>query len=300
VFWLAPEAENAHHFREKNMTTTFKQIALTTKNYITTITLNTKYNLFNPTLFSELSSAVHHVQNNPNDTRVIVLQNSANSQFFSAGLDLKAYASLFGGGGGSAQNDSTTPPPPKGDLMRTIQEMQDTVKQFRTKVDVPVLASIDGNVIGAGLDLISFCDMRFATKRSTVSLRETKMGIVADLGSIQRLANVVGNGRMRLMAFTGNDFDANWCKEAHLFDEVYQDRQSLEMHVQQVASDIASNSPLTVQGTKRMINFSEDHTLEQSLEMVRVWNSAFLKSEDLREAVMSFLQKRKPQFRNRF
>lgn len=277
----------------------FKELNLELKYNIVTITLNTKLNLFTPLLFQELAESANFIQQCP-EVRVVILINAKESVCFSGGIDLKQFSSILMKSNSSSSQgaNKTDSADDAKDFINILESMQNPLLAFR-KLNVPVIAAIDGDVIGAGLDLISYCDIRIATSRSKVSLRETKLAIVADIGSLQRLPKLIGNGKLRWMAFTGGDFDAKWCKEALLFDEVVEDRNSLDEKVKKIAIEISQNSPLVIHGVKKMLNYAEYHSLNENLEMVKMWNASFLRSEDLNEAILSFLQKRKPIFKNR-
>jgi enoyl-CoA hydratase len=147
--------------------------------------------------------------------------------------------------------------------------------------------------------LITACDIRLASREATFSLRETKIAIVADLGSLQRLPRIVGQGHAREMAFTGKDITAERARTIGLVNDVYDDKEALFAGATRLAKEIAANPPLAVRGAKAMLDYGEGKTVADGLEYVAVWNSAFLASEDLGEAMASFMEKRPPAFKGK-
>ena len=240
-----------------------------------------------PALFQELYTAVSEL-NRDDELRVIIVRSKAKS--FSYGLDLPAafaeYGELFRGGL-AAQRDK---------LRRLIAELQAPMTALADS-EVPVIAAIHGHCIGAGLDLATACDIRLATTDALFSLRETKVAMVADLGSLQRLPLIIGGGHTREMAFTGKDVDATAAKAMGLVNHVYSTQAELWQHADALAAEIAANAPLVVRGVKKVLAFGDDHTVTEGLDYVAVWNAAFLASDDLGEAFAAFAAKRTPTYK---
>jgi enoyl-CoA hydratase len=163
----------------------------------------------------------------------------------------------------------------------------------------PVIAAIHGYCIGGGVDVISACDIRLASADAVFSVRETKVAIVADLGSLQRLPRLIGKGHLAELALTGKDISAARAKEIGLVNEVVADAPSVVRDARQLAIEIAANSPLAVQGTKAVLAACEDKSVADGLDYVATWNAAFLSSDDLVEAMTAFMEKRSPQFKGR-
>jgi enoyl-CoA hydratase len=183
-------------------------------------------------------------------------------------------------------------------LLRTIQRLQSRLDAVAA-CPVPVVAAVHGWCIGGGVDLIAACDVRLCSADARFSVRETKVGIVADLGSLQRLPFIIGQGHTRDLAFTGKDVDAARAERIGLVNEVFPDQAALLEGARQAARAIASNPPLTVRGVKRVLDFGVGKTPAEGLEYVAAYNSAFLASEDLGEALAAFLEKREPNYRGR-
>lgn len=156
--------------------------------------------------------------------------------------------------------------------------------------------AVHGKCIGGGVDLMTAADIRLASKDATFTIAETKLAIVADLGTLQRLTRIVGRGHARELAFTASYISAERAAAINLVNHVYEDKEKLLVAARKMANEIADHSPLVVQGTKKMLAYSEDHTEAESLDHVALWNTSFLKSADLTEAVKAFLERRKPVF----
>lgn len=160
----------------------------------------------------------------------------------------------------------------------------------------PVIAAINGACIGGGVDLITACDIRVAAKSAFFSVREVRVGMVADMGTLARLPGIVGQGIARELAMTGRDFDAARAQRIGLVNEVYDTAEALFAGAQALALELAGNPPLVVQGIKQVMNQGIERQVAENLRAVAMWNAAFLPSADLTEAVGSFLEKRAPNF----
>ncbi len=146
------------------------------------------------------------------------------------------------------------------------------------------------------MDLATACDIRLAASDAVFSIRETRMGLVADTGVLQRLPAIVGAGTTAEMAYTAGDFDADWAEAKGLVNSVYNDIETLNRAAFELAEKIASHSPLVTAGIKKVLAAAEGKTVDEALEYVAQWNASFLISNDLMEAVSSFMEKRDPDY----
>ncbi len=243
-----------------------------------------------PAMFFDIEAAFREVSSSEG-VRAVLLYSEVEQ--FSYGLDLreafKEYGELFTGGGLAG---------PRTELLELIRSLQRTMSAV-AKCPVPVIAAVHGWCIGGGVDLISACDVRTASADARFSVRETKLGIVADLGSLQRLPRIVGQGNARELALTGTDIGAQRAQAMGLISEVATDRDGALQAARAMAQEIAENPPLVVRGVKQVMNFGEDKSVDDGLEYVAAWNSAFLASEDLGEAVSAFAARRAPEFKGK-
>jgi enoyl-CoA hydratase len=178
------------------------------------------------------------------------------------------------------------------DVIGRMQGACDRVAHCRK----PVIAAVAGWCIGGGVDLIAACDVRVASKDAHFSVREVKLAIVADVGSLQRLPPIIGQGHTRELAFTGKDIDAEHARRIGLVSEVFEDEAALLQGARALARQIAENPPVVVQGIKQVMNDCQGLSVAEGLRHVAVWNAAFLQSTDLAEALAAFAERRKPAF----
>jgi enoyl-CoA hydratase len=222
------------------------------------------------------------------DIRAIVLTGSG--KHFSYGLDLSAIAQLW------------APLLADRALARPRTEFLGEVRRLQAAIDSvaacrkPVIAAISGWCIGGGVDLIAAADIRLASADAKFSVREVKVAIVADLGSLQRLAGIVGDGHLRELAFTGADIDAARAERIGLVNDVYPDRDAVLSAARDLADRIAANPPIVVQGVKDVLDVNRGQQVAAGLRYVAAWNAAFLPSDDLSEAVAAFGERREPKF----
>jgi enoyl-CoA hydratase len=181
------------------------------------------------------------------------------------------------------------------DLIRRIQAIHTELENVR----VPTIAVIQGHCLGAGLELISSCDIRLCSGDAVFALPEARYGIITDVGGLQRLPRIVGRGKAREMAFRGHTIGADEAKSIGLVNEVFETHELLNAKADTVAAEIAANSPLAVQGAKEVLLYSEDVPASKSLEYNAARSSMVLPSEDLLEAFKSFLEKRDPEFQRK-
>ncbi len=251
--------------------------------------------------FDQLPVAMEEVAADRNVRAVVI---AAKGPDFSVGLDLKAMGGLLSDpdAAGSAGGDGAGRTPSMAArasgaragvlrLQRSITSVADCPK--------PVIAAIHGYCIGGGVDLTSACDIRLASADAVFSVRETRVAIVADLGSLQRLPRIIGSGHVAELAFTGKDITATRAKEIGLVNDVLAHASDAQEAANALASEIASNSPLAVQGTKAVLRACENLSVADGLDYVATWNAGFLQSDDLVEAMTAFMAKRSPQFEGR-
>jgi enoyl-CoA hydratase len=246
-----------------------------------------KGNAMGPDFWRELPQVFDELDADP-EVRAIVLTGSG--AHFSYGLDLPAMMPSWGGmlGGDSLAGPRTR-------FLDEIRKLQGAVSAV-ARCRKPVIAAVSGWCIGGGLDVIAAADVRLASAEAKFSLREVKVAIVADLGSLQRLAGIIGEGHLRELAFTGKDITAERAERIGLVNDVHPDQAAVLAAAREMAADIAANPPLVVQGSKDVLNHVREREVADGLRYVAAWNSAFLPSKDLGEAVQAFLERRPPSF----
>jgi enoyl-CoA hydratase len=249
-------------------------------------------NAMGPDFWSDLPVAMSELSADQ-DVRAVVV--AARGPHFSVGLDLKQMGAMLSGGDESASGQRHSRAATAATSRLAIHRMQASISSV-ADCPKPVVAAVHGYCIGGGVDLITACDIRVASADAVFSVRETKMAIVADLGSLQRLPAIIGAGNLAELAYTGKDVSAERAREMGLVNHVLPDAESAVEAAQNLAAEIASNSPLVVQGTKTVIQTRDRRSIQDGLDYVAIWNSGFLQSDDLVEAVSAFMEKRPPKF----
>lgn len=244
-----------------------------------------KINAMNAAFWREIIEIFQWVEDT-DAVRAVVL--SGAGKHFSSGIDLMLLAQVANDLGKDVGRNARL-------LRRKILELQASFNAV-DNCRKPVLAAIQGYCIGGAIDLISACDMRYAAEDAQFSIKEVDIGMAADVGTLQRLPRIVGDGMLRELAYTGRQFGAEEARSIGLVNRVYPDHASLLAGVLEIAREIAAKSPIAVTGTKAMISYMRDHSINDGLEYVATWNAAMLQSNDLRVAIAAHMSKQKPDF----
>ena len=246
-----------------------------------------KGNAMGPAFWSEMPELFARLDAD-RDVRAIVLTGSGRN--FSYGLDLPAMGGTLTGvmtDGSSAR--------PRADFHGEILRMQKAISAV-ADCRTPTIASVHGWCIGGGVDLISAVDIRYASADAKFSVREVKLAIVADVGSLARLPLILSDGHLRELALTGKDIDAARAQQIGLVNDVYDDAEACLAGAHATAAEIAANPPLAVAGVKDVLDQQRISRVSESLRYVAAWNAAFLPSKDLTEGISATFQKRSPDF----
>ena len=246
-----------------------------------------KGNAMGPDFWSELPEIFADLDADP-DVRAVVIAGSG--KHFSFGLDLPAMSGEFGAV--LADKAQAGPRTKFHDMIKRMQSGINAVADCRK----PVIAAVQGWCIGGGVDLITAADIRYASADAKFSIREVKVAIVADMGSLARLPAIIGDGHLRELALTGKDIDAARAEKIGLVNDVFDDADAVLAAARATAQEIALNPPLVVHGIKDVLDHSRSASVDDSLRYVAAWNAAFLPSQDLTEAITSVFQKRPPVF----
>lgn len=233
--------------------------------------------------FDEFPKALKSLDENPN-VNVIIL--AAAGTHFCSGIDIKTLTSFKQSSDRGRSSER---------FRREIKYLQSAITALE-ECRKPVIAGIHGACIGAGIDIITACDIRYCTEDAFFSVREVDLAVTADLGTLQRLPGIVGYGNAVELALTARKFSGLEAKEMGLVSRVFGSKDDLDGFVARIAEEIAAKSPLAITGTKAVLLKSKDMSLDQGLDYVATWNSAMLFSDDLKEATSAFFQKRKPVF----
>lgn len=225
--------------------------------------------------------------------RSVVLAGAGNH--FSTGLDVQE---VLGSWLGKLGSGTTAQAAPRTEMLGLIRGLQNAISSVAA-CSKPVIAAVHGWCIGGGVDLISAADVRLAAEDAKFSIREARLAIVADVGSLQRLRGIIGEGHLRELALTAKDIDADRAEKIGLVNGVYTDAGALMAAALEMAGQMAANSPLAVVGTKAVLNEGREEEIARGLRHVALWNSSFLHSEDLLEAIEAMGEQRAPVFKGK-
>lgn len=247
-------------------------------------------NTMNKAFWLELPRCMQDIEANT-DARVIVI--SSTGKHFSAGMDLGVFSDpksvpMSGDPGRMAEN-----------LRRVVLQLQDTLTSLE-RVRLPVLAAVHGGCIGGALDLVCAADSRYCTSDAYFTIKETELGMTADVGTLQRLPKLMPEGVVRELAYTGRKFGADEAHRLGFVNSVYDSQEAMIEGVMGIATQIAANSPLAVTGCKEMIHFSRDHSVEDSLKYMATWQSGMFRPTDMMKSFQAKAQKQAPEYDDLF
>ena len=268
----------------------FETLKVALDGHVATVSLNRpeKANAMNLAMWHDIRSAFRWIDATP-AARVAVLEGEGKS--FTSGIDLQMMMGL------GAQIEDKCEGRMREALRSVILDLQDTLSSLE-RCRKPVLAAVHGACIGGGIDLISCADMRYCSADAYFSIKEIDIGMVADVGTLQRLPRLIGEGMARELAYTARRVDAAEAREIRLVNRVFGSREELQQGVREIALTIAAKSPLSIRGAKEMINYARDHSVADGLNYVATWNAGMLMSEDLQRAMMANMSKQAPEFRD--
>ncbi|MBB1035449.1 crotonase/enoyl-CoA hydratase family protein [Dietzia sp. CQ4] len=250
------------------------------------------HNGMGPDFWAEMPRVMAELDADP-DVRAAVIAGEGRN--FSYGLDLMAMMPQF---------MEFLPQDKTPDASRN-ERILDFVENMRRAIDsvasakTPTVAAVQGRCIGGAVDLISACDVRHGAADSSYSIREVKVGIVADMGSLARLPHIIGQGLTRELALTGRDIDAETALRYGLVTHVAEDAAGVLDSAHATAAEIAGNPPLVVRGTREVLNRGIEGQIYENNRYVATWNAGFLASADMMEAISATLEKREARFTGR-
>ncbi|KAL4809895.1 ClpP/crotonase-like domain-containing protein [Aspergillus unguis] len=278
----------ASNYSPKHFNITFPQ------EYVAHIEINRpkQLNAFFEAMWIELGHVFNQLSTDP-AVRSIVLS-GAGEKAFTAGLDVKAASEgLLSPDSKPGLSDSARKAV---HLRREVDSFQECVSSLE-KCEKPVIVAMHGFSLGLAIDLSTAADVRVCAKDARFAVKEVDIGLAADVGTLSRLPKVVGNyGWVKEVCLTARLFGAEEALRVGFVSRVFDTKQAAVQGAIELATLIASKSPIAVQGTKELLNWSRDHTVQDGLRYTAVWNSAALQTNDVSSALLSGIQKRKPTF----
>lgn len=246
-----------------------------------------KRNAMNMAFWREMVECFKKISTDP-ECRAVVLSGAGKN--FTAGIDLMALA-------GELLKDQDA------EAARRGFRLQNLIASFQQSFSVleecpkPVIAAIHSACVGGGVDMVTACDIRYCTQDAWFQVKEVDVGLAADVGTLQRLPKVIGNDSLaRELCYTARKLLSDEAKECGLVSRVFPDRDALIQGALDLASDIASKSPIAVQGTKVNMVYSRDHSVKEGLHYMAIWNQLMLQSEDLVKAATASMEKKTATF----
>ena len=231
--------------------------------------------------WSELPAVVRKIDYD-SAARVIVI--SAQGRHFSAGMDLAVFSNMAADFGGEAARGAER-------MRRMVLTLQDSFNALES-CRIPVLVAIQGGAIGGAMNMIAACDSRYCTDDAFFTIKETEIGMTADVGVLQRLPRLIPEGLVRELAYTGRKMESAEAKACGLVNQVFADHATMLEAVMAIAAKIASNSPLAVSGCKEMINYSRDHSMADSLNYMATWQGGMIQMADIKESMAAGQEQR--------
>jgi enoyl-CoA hydratase len=259
------------------------------ENKIANIVLNRPeaFNSMPRAFWNELPAIVRDIDDHAK-ARVIVV--SSTGKHFTSGMDLSVFTdgeSITASGGDQYSRAEA--------FRQFVLELQGTFSCF-DNARMPVIAAVQGGCIGGGVDMISACDIRYATEDAFFQIQEINIGMTADVGTFPRLCKLIPEGWVRELAYAGRRLPAAKAKEIGLVNDVFPTQAAMMEHVNALAAEIAEKAPVAVAGSKRMINYARDHSTADGLDYIATWQAGMFSPAHMAEAFAAKAQKRKAEF----
>jgi enoyl-CoA hydratase len=239
-------------------------------------------NTMTPEFWRELPEIVTGISDDATARAVVI---SSTGKHFSAGMDLSVFL------GGELAGESAEAGRRHARLRSNAKVLQWSFTALE-KARVPVIAAVQGGVIGGAVDLVTACDLRYASADAFFCVQEINIGMTADVGTLQRLGKVVPEGFAREMAYTGRRYPAQRAYEVGLVQQVFTDHDTLVQGALETAREIASKSPLAIWGTKVAMNYARDHSVDDGLDQIATWQAGMFQPDDMAEAFTAKSEKR--------
>lgn len=245
-----------------------------------------KFNSMIREFWNEMPEIINDISDNAKARAIVI---SSTGKHFCSGMDLAVFT------------PSGDKPDPRSQAQRkesfriNVKKLQDTISCL-DNARMPVLMAIQGGCIGGAVDLSSAADMRYCSSDAFFCIQEINIGMTADVGTFPRLCHLIPQGMVRELAYTGRRLPAHRAKEIGLVNEVYDSHDELVAAVLATAKEIASKSPLAVTGSKVMMNYARDHTIDDALDYIALWQTGMFEPLEMQEAFMAKAEKRDAEF----
>jgi enoyl-CoA hydratase len=260
--------------------------ALTVRDHVAHLVLNRPeaMNTMNPAFWRELDEVLTALHREGNARALVI---SSTGKHFSAGMALETF-------GGAITLDDTSPEG-RAAVFDLLADLQATFTKLET-LRIPVIAAIHGGCIGGAVDMVTACCIRYATADAFFCVQEINIGMVADVGTLQRLPKLMPLGMVKELAYTGRRLSAQKALTHGLVNEVFDTQEAMLAAALQCAAEIASKPPVAIWGTKQVIHYARDHSVDDALKEMGWIQGAIWSNANVREAVAAMKQKRAGDF----
>ena len=266
----------------------YSNFLVTVSDKIARVSINRpqKANALNLPAWEELKAVMEEMADRK-DVRVIIL--SGEGRLFCAGIDLELLMSV------QQFESMPTPTARKESIYAMVVKLQDCVSAIE-RCSKPVMAAVHNGCIGGGVDIIAACDLRYCTEDAYFTIKEIDMGMVADLGTLQRLPKFVKPAIVAEMAYTGRAVKAREAVDIGLANQKFGTKEEMMTAVTELATLIAAKSPVSIRGTKHVLQHAINNPIPEGLEYIARHNAENLLSEDLKESFRAVMEKRPPRY----
>jgi enoyl-CoA hydratase len=260
--------------------------ALSTTDHIAHLMLNRPdaMNTMHPTFWRELDAVLTSIQRE-GTARVLVI--SSTGKHFSAGMALETFSSAI------QMNDKT--PEGRAAIFDSLTDLQATFTKLES-LRIPVIVAIQGGCIGGAVDMVTACCIRYATQDTFFCIQEINIGMVADVGTLQRLPKLIPEAIVKELAYTGRRLKADKALTYGLVNEVFESNGEMLAAAMQCAKEIASKPPIAIWGTKQAIHYTRDHSVEDSLKQMGWLQGAIWSNAHVHESIKAAKEKRAGEF----
>ncbi len=264
----------------------FSCFALTTTNHVAHLVLNQPeaMNTMHPTFWRELDAVLTQLHQD-GSARALVI--SSTGKHFSAGMALDIFA-------GAIKMDDQSPEG-RAAIFDVLADMQATFTKLET-LRMPVIAAIQGGCVGAGVDMVSACCIRYATPQTFFCIQEINIGMVADVGTLQRLPKLIPLAVVKEMAYTGKRLGADRALQYGLVNAIFDTPEAMVEAALQCAAEIAAKPPVAIWGTKQAIHYARDHSVDDALQQMGWLQAGIWSNRHVMESVMAMKTKRPGEF----
>ena len=241
-------------------------------------------NTMHPTFWRELDTLLTEVHH---EGRARALVISSTGKHFTAGMSLDTFSNAITMDERSAEGRAA--------IYDLLTDMQATFTKLET-LRMPVICAIQGGCIGGGVDMVSAACIRYASADAFFCIQEINIGMVADVGTLQRLPKLLPMALVKELAYTGRRLSADKALTHGLVNEVLPTHEATVAAALQAAKEIASKPPVAIWGTKQVLHYARDHSTEDSLRHMGWLQGAIWSNANVREAISAFQQKREANF----